>query len=146
MLFQFSHNVPITLTALYHFFPQGEAFYVQKTFLILFFVFFTQGHWCSLFLIFKRPWVISLRKYNCVTRLLLKLLPVTLWITHRVIGATGHVPCNNVGHRKHLPILGLLNKNGYPSRDELTVKLYALSTSNKLPIRIVACCTKTSPK
>lgn len=57
--------------------------------------------------------------------------------THRVIATTCYIPSHDVGHRKHLAILGLLNENGHPSRDQLTVKLNALGTSDELSIRVM---------
>lgn len=57
--------------------------------------------------------------------------------THRVISTTCYIPSHNIGHRKHLAILGLFNKNGHPSRDQLTVEFNALGTSNELSIRVM---------
>lgn len=54
-----------------------------------------------------------------------------------MIGPTCYIPSHDIGHRKHLAILGLLNKNGHPSRDQLTVKLNALGTSDELAVGVM---------
>ena len=59
--------------------------------------------------------------------------------SHRVVGPAGHISDHHVGHRHDLTILGLFDKDGDSPRNELTVKLNALSTSDELPITVVTC-------
>ena len=60
-------------------------------------------------------------------------------ISHCVVTPAGHITDHHVRHRHDLAILGLLNEDSNTARNELTVKLNALCTSNELPITVVTC-------
>ena len=58
---------------------------------------------------------------------------------HRVVAPAGHISDHHVRHRHDLTVLRLLNKDGNPTRNELTVKFNALGTSYEFPITVVTC-------
>lgn len=56
-----------------------------------------------------------------------------------MVAPTGHISDHHIRYGNDLAVLGLFNKDGHPTRNELTVKLNALGTSYEFPITVVTC-------